>query len=169
MNPILTKGQQVAVGSIFLTAGLQKAFGAEPFTAVGFLKFGTNGTPFFGAASEGVVYNPLQGFWADLAANGALMPFINWLVVFGQVAIGLALILGLATRFASVMGTVMMVFFLVAAWEFEHGIVNQHLAYALITGFIGYLGAGRYFGLDAVIEKMQYVRSHSPQLRFVLG
>ena len=176
MNATLTKGQQaavavlrVAVGSIFLTAGLQKAFGAEPFSAAGFLKFGTSGTPFFGAPAEGVIYNPTAGFWADLAANTALMPFINWLVVAGQIGIGIALILGLTTRFASVMGTAMMVFFLVAAWEFEHGIVNQHLFYALATGFLGYIAAGRYYGVDALLEKVQYVRQHSPQLRLVLG
>jgi len=66
------------------------------------------------------------------------------------------------------MGAHMMVFFLVAAWEFDHGIVNQHLAYALVTGFLAYIGAGRYYGLDAVIEKIQWVRA-TPQLRHVLG
>jgi hypothetical protein len=46
------------------------------------------------------------------------------------------------------MGTLMMVFFFFAAWEFEFGIVNQHLTYAVVTGFLGYIGAGNYVGLD---------------------
>lgn len=46
------------------------------------------------------------------------------------------------------MGTLMMVFFFLAAWEFEHGIVNSHLTYAVVTAFIGYIGAGNYLGLD---------------------
>jgi thiosulfate dehydrogenase [quinone] large subunit len=66
------------------------------------------------------------------------------------------------------MGTLMMVFFFLAAWEFEHGIVNQHLTYALVTGFIGYIGAGRFYGLDAIVEKLDWVRA-TPQLRYVLG
>lgn len=176
MEATFTKGQQrgaallrVAVGVIFLTAGVQKAFlSAEPWTAAGFLKFGTAGTPILGAPAEGVVYNPTQALWVDLAANAALMPLVDGLVVFGQIAIGLALILGLATRFASLMGALMMLLFFVAAWEFEHGIVNQHLTYAVVTAFVGYIGAGRYFGLDAVVERIQLVRQ-APRLRYVLG
>jgi thiosulfate dehydrogenase [quinone] large subunit len=176
MEGILSKGQQrlaaivrVAVGFIFLTAGIQKAFlDAEPFSAVGFLKFGTAGTPFLGAPVEGVIYNPTNALWVSLAGNAAVMPFINWLVVFGQFAIGVALILGLGTRFAATMGTLMMLFFFLAAWEFEHGIVNQHLTYALVTAFIGYIGAGRYLGLDGIVEKLALVREQ-PRLRYVLG
>jgi thiosulfate dehydrogenase [quinone] large subunit len=176
MEGTLTKGQQVfaaivriAVGIIFLTAGVQKAFlSEEPFDAAGFLQFGTMGTPWLGAPVEGTVYNPTHDLWVNLASNATLMPFVNWLVVFGQIAIGAALILGLFTRFAALMGTIMMLFFFVAAWEFEHGIVNQHLTYALVTGFIGYIGAGRYYGLDAVIEKAEWVRG-TPAMRYVLG
>ena len=176
MDGTFSKGQQrlaailrIAVGSIFLTAGIQKAFlSVEPFSSVGFLKFGTAGTPILAAPVEGVVYNPTQGLWIALAGNADLMAIVNWMVVFGQIAIGLALILGLATRFASVMGTLMMLFFFFAAWEFEHGIVNQHLTYALVTGFIGYIGAGRFYGLDAIVEKLEWVRA-TPQLRYVLG
>lgn len=176
MDGTFSKGRQrlaailrIAVGSIFLTAGIQKAFlSEEPFSSVGFLKFGTAGTPILSAPVEGVVYNPTQGFWVALAGNADLMAIVNWMVVFGQIAIGLALILGLATRFASVMGTLMMLFFFFAAWEFEHGIVNQHLTYALVTGFIGYIGAGRFYGLDAIVEKLEWVRA-TPQLRYVLG
>jgi thiosulfate dehydrogenase (quinone) large subunit len=175
MDGTLTKGQRigaailrVAVGSIFLSAGLEKALGAKAFSAAGFLKGATLGEPAFGKAAEGVVYNPTHGFWVSLAANTDLMAIVNWMVVFGEIAIGVALVLGIATRFAGAMGSLMMVFFLLAAWQFGNGIVNEHLAYALFTGFLAYIGAGRYYGLDAVIEKIQVVRA-TPQLRYVLG
>ena len=176
MDAILTKGQQryaavlrVAFGAIFLAAGIQKAFlSAKAFTAAGFLKGATDGTPLLGTPVDGVIYNPTHDFWVALGSNAAVMPFVNWLVVFGQIAIGTALILGLGTRFAAAMGALMMAFFLVAAWDFQHGLVNEHLAYLLTTGFIGYIGAGRYYGLDGVIEKIQVVR-RAPQLRYVLG
>jgi thiosulfate dehydrogenase (quinone) large subunit len=176
MDTRITKGQQryiamlrIAVGGIFLAAGIQKAFlSAQAFNAAGFLKGATGGTPLLSAPVEGVIYNPTHDFWTALAANAAVMPLVNWLVVFGEIAIGAALILGLGTRFAAAAGTLMMAFFLLAAWDFQHGLVNEHLAYTIITGFVGYIGAGRYFGLDALVERAQFVRE-APRLRFVLG
>ena len=31
------------------------------------------------------------------------------------------------------------------------GIVNQHLTYALVTGFLGLIGGGNYYGIDGMI------------------
>ena len=175
MEGILTKAQQgaiavlrVATGIVFLTAGLEKFLGAEPFSAAGFLKFGTTGVPYLGTAAEGVAYNPTHDFWVNLAGNATLMPIINWLVVAGEIAIGVALILGLFTRFAAVAGTLMMGLFFVAAWDFTHGIVNEQLMYAIVTGVLGVVAAGRYYGLDAVLEKAATI-SRAPQLRYVMG
>ncbi len=160
---------RIAVGTIFFSAGFDKAFlSAKPFTAAGFLKFGTAGSPAFAAPVDGVIYNPTHAFWVDLAGNASLMSVINALVVFGELAIGVALILGIATRFAAAMGTLMMVLFFFAAWNLENGIVNEHIAYAVTTAAVGILGAGRFWGLDSVIEKAKVVRT-APRLRWVLG
>lgn len=175
MEGILSKGQQaatavvrVAIGSVFLTAGLEKALSGTPFDAAGFLKFGTSGLPWLGEATKGVVYNPTHEFWAGLAGNAALMPLVNFLVVGGEIAIGVALVLGLFTRFAAIAGTVMLSFFFVASWDLSHGIVNSQLLDAIVTAFVGIMAAGRYYGLDSIIEKVSAVR-HTPQLRYVLG
>ncbi len=149
---------RVAIGIIFLWAGLEKLTQGDgkggPFDAAGFLKFATNGTlgwPFVsGTPADGTVFNPTHDLWVGLAGSG-LMPLVNFFVVFGEVAIGIALILGIATRFAAAMGTVMMVFFFLAAWDFAYGIVNQHLTYAVVTFGLGVVGAGNYFGLDSVV------------------
>ncbi|HEX3219055.1 MAG TPA: DoxX family membrane protein [Candidatus Limnocylindria bacterium] len=147
---------RVVIGIIFLWAGLEKllASGAEGFSAAGFLQFGTNGTlgwPFVsGQVAEGTVFNPTHGMWVSLATSG-VMPVVNFLVVAGQIGIGVGLILGLFTRFSAAMGTLMMIFFFFAAWEFEFGIVNQHLTYAVVTFGLAVVGAGNYFGLDAVV------------------
>ncbi len=146
---------RIAVGVIFLWAGLEKYFGAKPFDASGFLKGATAGTlgwPFVsGDVAEGTIFNPTHGFWVSLAGNAAVMSAVNTLVVFGEIAIGVALILGLFTRFAAIAGTLMMVLFFFAAWDFAFGIVNQHLAYALICATLAGIGAGRYYGLDGVL------------------
>lgn len=145
-------GLRILVGVIFLWAGLEKVLAPEPFSAAGFLQFGTAGSlgwPFVtGEVAEGTVFNPTHDFWVGLAGNEAAMSIVNVLVPYGQIGIGVGLIAGLLTRFSAAMGTLMMLLFFVAAWEFEFGIVNQHLTYALVTAFIGYIGAGNYYGLD---------------------
>jgi thiosulfate dehydrogenase [quinone] large subunit len=142
---------RVVVGVIFLWAGLAKILGPDPFDASGFLQFATGGTlgwPFVAAPVEGEIYNPTNGLWTGLGQNSGAMGIITILVPWGQIGIGIGLILGLLTRFSAAMGTLMMLFFFLAAWEFEHGIVNQHLTYAVVTFFIGLIGAGNYFGFD---------------------
>ena len=74
------------------------------------------------------------------------MPVVNFLVVFGEIAIGAALILGLVTRFAAVAGGLMMGLFYLAIWDMSHGIVNEQLLLGVTTVFLGVIGAGRYYG-----------------------
>jgi thiosulfate dehydrogenase [quinone] large subunit len=150
---------RVGVGIIFLWAGLEKVIGAGgEWSAAGFLGFGTGGSlgwPFVtGEIAEGTIFNPTQSLWAGMADNDTAMTVINLLVPWGQVGIGVSLILGLLTRFGAVMGTLMMLFFFVAAWDFEFGIVNQHLTYALVTFFLGYIGSGNFYGLDRSVGQM---------------
>jgi thiosulfate dehydrogenase (quinone) large subunit len=146
---------RIGVGIIFLWAGLEKLMAPEPFTAAGFLQFGTAGSlgwPFVsGEPVEGTIYNPTHEFWVAMSENETAMSIVNFLVPFGQLGIGIGLILGLLTRFSATMGTLMMLFFFIAAWDFEFGIVNQHLTYALVCGVLALLGAGNYYGLDGVI------------------
>ncbi len=148
---------RVVIGIIFVWAGLEKLVGsgAQGFSAAGFLKGGTSGTlawPFVtGAADPNAIYNPTHDFWVNLAGNAGAMQVVNFLVVFGETAIGIALILGILTRFSATMGTLMMLLFFVAAWDFAFGIVNQHLTYAVVTFGLGVVGAGNHYGLDAVV------------------
>ncbi len=145
---------RITVGIIFLWAGLEKLLAPAAFDAGGFLKFATAGTlgwPFVsGEVVEGTVFNPTQALWVGLAGNATAMSIINVLVPLGQIGIGISLILGMFTRFGAAMGALMMTFFFFAAWDFAYGVVNQHLAYALICVALVGLGAGRYYGLDGV-------------------
>lgn len=161
---------RVAMGWVFLFAGIEKllALGGKPFTAAGFLQFGTAGTWPGVTLAQGDYLNPTHPFWVSVAGNAGLISVINVLVVFGELAIGTALILGLFTRFASIMGVIMLSFFYIAAWDFSLGIVNEQLMYAIVTGGLGLIGAGKVFGLDAIIEKTEFVRK-VPVLHYVLG
>ena len=148
---------RVVVGIIFLWAGLEKILGEGlgTWSAAGFLQFATGGSlgwPFVtGEVAEGTVFNPTHDFWVGLSQNAGVMGVIDYLVPLGQVGVGISLILGFLTRFGAAMGALMMLFFFVAAWEFEFGIVNQHLTYALICVAIEGLGAGKYWGLDGML------------------
>jgi len=157
---------RLITGWVFLFAGLQKVLATEAFSAAGFLSFGTAGTA--EGAAEGAIVNPTNAFWVDLAANAQLMDVINFIVPFGQIAIGVALILGLATRFAAVMGFLMMAGFTVAAWDFAHGVINQTALIGLTSLILGVIRAGEVYGLDAIVDEQPIVK-RTPALRYVLG
>ncbi len=157
---------RAVVGLGFLFAGLDKFFmwaSGKPFSAAGFLKGATGGE---WLNSTGVV-NPTHSFWVSLGTNASLMHVVDTLVVFGEVAIGIALVLGIATRFAGAMGALMMGLFFVANWSFANGPFNEQLMYGVIAGTIAYVGAGAY-ALDAVIEKLA-ITQRVPAIKYVLG
>ena len=128
-----------------------------------------------GEVADGTVFNPTHDLWAGFATNETAMTVINVLVPWGQIGIGIGLILGLLTRFSAAMGTLMMLFFFLAAWDFQFGIVNQHLTYALVTGFLGLIGAGNYYGLDRSLGESvspairRWLLSGSPHTREAQG
>jgi thiosulfate dehydrogenase (quinone) large subunit len=161
---------RVAVGFGFLYAGLDKIVHFDgvnkAFNATGFLKGATAGT--LPGSADGAIVNPTHDMWVSLAGNPGLMSAVNVLVVFGEIAIGVALILGLATRFAGVMGALMMGLFWVATWDFAHGFVNEQFLYGIASAFVAYAAAGDAYGLDEIIERTETVR-RAPALRYVLG
>ncbi|MBW3633305.1 MAG: DoxX family membrane protein [Chloroflexi bacterium] len=162
---------RLITGWYFLYAGLDKVFsfigGAEPFSAKGFLTFATAGTT-SAPVAEGTIVNPTAPFWADLAGNAALLGAIDFIVPFGQVAIGAALIVGLATRFAALMGFLMMAFITIAAWDFAHGVIHATSFLALAALILGVIRAGDVYGLDAILDEQPIVK-RSPVLRYVFG
>ena len=164
---------RVMLGFGFFYAGLEKLqnFAGEdqPWSAIGFLKFATGGTiPNMTGLTDPMSHNPTQGLWTSLGANPTLLGVVDFLVVFGELAIGVALILGIATRLAGLLGAVMMFLFWIAAWDFQYGIVNQQFVYMVLSAFLAYSSAGRVFGLDGLLEKSAFAR-RTPALRFVIG
>ncbi len=163
---------RVVLGFGFLYAGLEKLLdfaGAGSWSAAGFLKFATAGTvPNMVGHPETMVHNPTRQFWVDLAANPTAVDLVNALVIAGELAIGVALILGVATRLAGALGALMMFLFWVAAWDFQYGIVNLQFVYMILSAIVAYASAGRVLGIDAILEKTDVVR-RTPALRLVLG
>jgi thiosulfate dehydrogenase [quinone] large subunit len=161
---------RILLGAGFLYAGLEKVFdftaSGKAFTSAGFLQFGTGGT--LPGSDPKAIVNPTHDLWVSLAGNPGLVSMINWLVVAGELTIGIALILGIATRFAGVAGALLMGFITIAAWDFAFGPVNETVLYTVVALYLAYAQAGLVYGLDSIIEKTEIV-AHRPALHYLLG
>ena len=97
---------------------------------------------------------------------------LAWLIEPGvplfETLIGLALILGAFTRLAAVGGIAFMTLFWVGNADFGHGLVNGDLMGLMLFATVIVVGAGRYYGLDAILERMTFVKER-PKLRYLLG
>lgn len=144
---------RLLMGWIFVWSGFDKLI--RGFDSSGFLVNGSQG--------------PLHGWFVSLGENTAATDVINPLVVWGQILIGLALIFGLGTRFALFWAAAMMFMFYIVQFPPAHNpFMDEHLVYIVVFALLGALGAGRILGLDAVVERLPWVR-RIPALNFLLG
>ena len=133
---------RMALGWIFLWAFLDKLFGFGFATAVGkswldgvsptlgFLKFGTQG--------------PLANFFHALAGNAV----VDWLFMLGLLGVGLALILGVGLRVASIAGSMMMLFIWLSKLPPpQNPFLDEHIIYILILLLMPTVNAGDWLGL----------------------
>ena len=136
------------------------------FFHAGFTKLLDSGLN-FGAAGylqgmSGTTLGPVATFLAGFPnLMGAMVPIFETLI-------GLALIAGLLTRLASFGGAVFMSLFWVGNADFGHGVVNGDLTGLLLFVTMIVLAAGRYYGLDALVEQLQFVQTN-PRLKYLLG
>lgn len=144
------------MGYAFLHSGLMKVIEGG-FSAQGYLANS--------AAANG---NPIEPMFAWMANTPLFLDFVNIAVPYGEVLIGVALIFGIATRFAAFWGAFMMLLFYFGNWSVGHGYVNGDFAYMLVFLSVAAFGAGRIFGLDKHIEKHEIVQNN-PWLRYFLG
>lgn len=97
---------------------------------------------------------------------------LAWLIKPGvplfETLIGLALMAGVLTRLASVGGVFFMILFWVGNAGFTHGVVNGDFMGLLLFMTMIVVGAGRYYGLDGIIEETEFVRQR-PRLKYLLG
>lgn len=97
---------------------------------------------------------------------------LAWLIKPGvplfETLIGLGIMFGVLTRLSAFGGAFFMTLFWVGNGAFAHGLVNSDLFGLLLFLTIGVLAAGRYYGLDAYIERTDFVDRH-PRLRYLLG
>lgn len=152
---------RLVIGGMMLFAGIGKVTG-ERFEASGYLVHGVD------AAS------PVSGLYAAMASSAMLLEIINVVIPVTQVLIGAALIAGAFVRLAALGGAIQMLAFYLGGWEGEIlALFDSTLVYAVVFLAVAALGAGRVFGVDAFLERIQVggraLIERFPTLRYVLG
>ena len=164
---------RLAMGWIFLWAFLDKllalgfATGRNPETGVvdrfGDAAWINGGSPTDGFLKFGLhTKAPFTDFYEGLVGS----TLIEWIYMLSMAAIGIALILGIATRLAAIAGIAWMVLFYTASaiWPENNPFLDEHVVYAIVLAGIAVVGAGRYLGLGRRWEALPFVERH-PVLR----
>jgi thiosulfate dehydrogenase [quinone] large subunit len=92
------------------------------------------------------------------------------LVEYGHLLIGVSLVFGLMVRISASFGIVLMLIYWMAHmdWPFIENknnlILDYHIVYAGVLGYLIVKRAGHVFGLDGLAERLQFVERH-PILR----
>ncbi|WP_328912224.1 MULTISPECIES: hypothetical protein [unclassified Streptomyces] len=158
---------RITTGFVFLWAFLDKTFGWHYATGSG-KGWTDGGSPTKGFLS-GVSAGPLQSFFHSIAGAG----WADWLFMLGLLAIGLALISGVALRLTAVAGTVLMAMMWAAEWPpaqhlstgapsmSSNPFVDYHVVYALAMIVFAVAAAGNTWGLGRIWAAIPVVRRHT--------
>ncbi|MFB6096603.1 MAG: DoxX family membrane protein [Haloferacaceae archaeon] len=153
---------RLMMGWAFAYSGFTKLTGPEAFSSAGYLVnvAATNG-------------NPLAGAFAWMGATPWFVAFADVAVPWGELFIGLGLLVGLLTRLAAFFGALMMLMFYFGNWDITHGVINGDFAYMLVFLAVAAFGAGRILGLDQYVERYavdgRALIEKYPVLEYVLG
>ena len=183
-KPYATILIRLFAGFCMFFAGLEKATNQwwnsnhAVFNAAGYLKF---------VAGGGYFHN-----WYVGLASAPWIGAVNFLVVAGELCVGLAFIFGILIRFAAVMGTIEVGLIWITEYKeiavsasstgaavsapvtgaFNLGWATGPLEIgaALIAMFIvlAIIGGGLVWGVDAKIQKTDFVKNH-PKLKILFG
>ncbi|WP_405090239.1 DoxX family membrane protein [Micromonospora sp. NBC_01392] len=149
----LLAGIRLALGWIFLWAFLDKLFGLghETTAARSWVNGGSPTKGFLGSAATGPFtgfYHSIAGGWlTDVLFMGALL------------AVGVALLLGVAMRLAAGAGALLTIMMWTAVLPpASNPFMDDHLVYAAVLVVLALLGAGHTLGLGARWAEVPLVR-----------
>lgn len=157
---------RVATGFIFLWAFLDKTFGLHYSTSSA-KAWIHGGSPTKGFLSS-IEVGPFQSTFHNLAGTGVA----NWLFMLGLLAIGVALIAGVALRIAAGSGVLMMAMMWLAEFPLaqhtsagapsgsSNPLIDYHLLYALVLIVLAVSYAGNTFGLGRLWARQPFVQRH---------
>ncbi|MBI4433509.1 DoxX family membrane protein [Candidatus Uhrbacteria bacterium] len=146
---------RVAMGWMLLYAGVTKLMNPA-WTAAGYLRNAATFPEFYQWLAQ-----PEHIAWVN-ASNA-------W----GLTLLGVALLLGIGTRIASVLGVALMMLYYFPVLRFPYPnahsyIVDEHIVYALVLLVLAAVDAGRMWGLDGWCARLPWCRRYR-FLRALLG
>jgi len=118
---------------------------------------------------------PLAFLFTSMSGNGA----VEYLLVYGELLIGISLMLGIVTRVGGVSGAALSVLLYLSTLPamaagftgsyFDYlvennGLINQYIIYVLVFVAFVFLVPGRFLGLDGVLQSSSFVERR-PLLR----
>lgn len=144
---------RISMGWIFLWAFVDKLFGLGFATAAekswlagssptyGFLKNATSG--------------PFKSFFESLAGN----PIVDGLFMLGLLAAGVSLILGIASKLATLSGSVMLLLMWLATLPPKNNpFIDNHIIYIFVLQLLLQLHSGEVFGLGKWWDKTNLIK-----------
>lgn len=140
---------RLLIGILFFSAGWSKLQN-EAWTAAGYLEQATG---------------PFASWFQSLAGNG----FVDALNAWGLTLIGIALIVGVFVRAASMFGFILMLLYFLAQYNQNtaHGFIDEHIVYACVFLLFMFGGFGHIWGIDALLERR--IDPRSKWIKFFLG
>ncbi len=139
---------RVAIGSIFLWAFFDKLLGLG-FATVPAKAWIMGGSPTMGYLKN-ATHGPFAQFFQGLAGN----PIVDVLFMFGLFGVGIAFVLGIALRFASLCGALMMALMYMSAFPpANNPLIDDHIIYGIVLLVLAEAKAGETLGLGKTWSK----------------
>jgi thiosulfate dehydrogenase [quinone] large subunit len=147
---------RLSLGWVFLWAFLDKLFGLghDTTSAKSWLNGGSPTKGFLGSASAG----PFSSFYHSIAGNG----FVDALFMAALLAIGTALILGVALRITAAAGVLLTVMMWSAVLPpASNPFMDDHLVYALVLIALALAKAGHTLGFGTVWDRLPIINRYA--------
>lgn len=159
-------GLRIATGFVFLWAFLDKLFGLH-YSTTSAKAWIHGGSPTKGFLSS-VEVGPLTSAFHSMAGK----PVIDWLFMLGMLAVGVALVAGVALRAAAVAGVVIMAMMWLAEFPLaqhtaagaasgsSNPLVDYHVIYAISAIVAAATYAGNTWGLGKIWARLPFINQH---------
>ncbi len=147
---------RVVLGFMFLWGGIQK---------IGKEMVGT-------MATKGFLAHAVSGPFVTLFNGMAGNPAVEYLLVYGELLIGISIVFGIVTRIGSIAGIPMVILFYMSQLPAAAGgygnylnqllqtdnLFNEYILMALVFATFLFLVPGRFLGFDGVLHNLNFVQ-----------
>lgn len=103
----------------------------------------------------------------------SILPITNFLNEYGQLLLGISLILGIGVRLSSILGALLMLLYYLPQLNFPYigttaYLIDDHVIYALVLVYFAVIRAGRVYGLETWCSNLPICKK-IPNLRSWFG